>query len=451
MTKLPSKGSIVERSFDERYGSHLWTLSNGAKVVLKKTDFKNDEIVFHATSWGGLSMLDDATYLKAALADSYLDYMGVAGIDANTMKKFLADKQISLKTNITEVKETLDGRSSVKDLNHFMQLLHLKIASPRKDSKDFNLMKSRHYASAEKRFNNPLARFYEAISRAENKENPRYLSRIDPKNIQQQELDASYQHFQQRFANAGDFAFVFTGNLDLAKMEELVTIYIASLPSKANEKEKWQAHPDHRRKGHLEVHLKEGLSQKAQVLLAASGEAQWSDNNKLVFQAMTDVLKVQLRKKIREDLGGTYSVQVKGSFEKIPLQEFSLSIDFSCEPERVDELTSAIRVEMARLQQQGVPATLLENFKKQQLKSRESAVKSNGFWVKPLARLGEESIFTLDDALYQQALDEVTVERVDQAMKHYLNAPNTLYATLLPENSKVELATTGKANALSVQ
>lgn len=450
MTTLPPKGSIVERSYEEKYNAHVWRLSNGAKVVLKPTDFKNDEILFHATSWGGMSMVDDATYKKTAIADSLLDYMGVADINAVTMQKFYADKKIRLRTNIADIKEKLDGYSSIKDLTHFMQLLHLKFTAPRKDANDFNLIKARYYTYTEKQFNDPMARFYEQVNSVVNNNNPRYISKIDPQSFQQQDLDASYQHFKQRFANAGDFAFVFVGNLDLVAMEELVTTYLASLPSKPSEKEQWQAHADRRAKGHFEFHQKDGLNQKAHVQMDISGEAVWSEENKLVFRAMTNALKVQLRKKIREELGGTYGVGVSGSFIKEPRQEYLVRIRFSCNPERVDELSTAIRAELADILANGVPTELVENFIKQQLKSRESSVKLNKFWVKPLAELGDKPVFIVDDEKFNLALKSVTVEAVNDAMQRYLNAPNSLYATLLPKDSKVELTSVGKKSAISL-
>lgn len=60
MTYTPAAGSVVSKVFDEKLQVHTWILSNGIKVTLKQTDFKKDQILFSAKSYGGTSLIDDA-------------------------------------------------------------------------------------------------------------------------------------------------------------------------------------------------------------------------------------------------------------------------------------------------------------------------------------------------------------------------------------------------------
>jgi zinc protease len=448
MAEAPLKGDIVKRSYDKRYDSHIWTLSNDAKVVLKKTDFRSGEIQFKAIRNGGLSLLDDETYRKVFQSAGFLDYMGISDFSINALKMFLLDKKIKLATKFTDRQESLEGSTAIKDLDTFMQLVHLKFTKPRTDEKDFNHYIASKHVQMEKNGNVPWVQFAMAIAQAKNSNNPRYIENYDTKTLEVMDLDASYQNYLQRFTNAGDFTFVFVGDFKIAKMEELVNTYIASLPGNSSEHEVWQLHPDKRTKGHLEVHLKEGMNQKAKVWLEMNGYQTWSNQSDLVFKAVKNVLNVMLRERIREELGGTYVVSIKGKFIH---QEYSLGIQFDCEPERVDELVNAVRGELDSIKQKGVSPNLLENFKKQYANEMKILIRRNSYWRNNLDKLGDEPLFALDPELYTKALADMTVEQVNQAMKEYLNASNSVYATLLPKNSKVELTTASKETALAVR
>lgn len=451
ITTLPAKGEIVERRFDDRYDSHIWQLNNGAKVVLHRSKRRTDKILFQATRRGGLSLLDAESYRKSARSAPYLDYMGVSNLSANMLKKFLIDKQIKLKTTFSKTEDKLNGESSVKDIDHFMQLVHLKFVAPRKDQQDFKRATELGYANAEKRFNSPLIRFIDALHKAGNEHNPRYISPYNPESIRMLDLNVSYQSYQQHFANAGDFTFVFTGDIEIDKMDELVTTYIASLPSRNDRKSNWLPLPDRTTKGHRELHLKEGNSQKALVIFQLFGDVAWSEETQLSLHALSSSLNLLLREKIREELGGTYSIKVKGTLSKEPTQRYDLVIHFNCEPERVDELVNALRTELARVQREGIPNKLLENFKRQQLHTRELALQTDHFWLKNLGTLQSKPIFALDDKLYNRALKGLSVDQLNMDIMDYLNAPNTVYATLLPENSTVTLTSIGKKSALALE
>jgi len=451
MTTLPEKGSIMSRHFDARYNSHIWQLDNGAKVILRKSERHSGRLLFQASRAGGLSLLDNETYLKSAYSAPYLDYMGVSDLSANMLKKFLIDKQIKLKTSFSVTRDTLSGESSKQDINHFMQLVHLKFVAPRKDEQDFKRGTELSYAKAEKHFNSPTIRFLDRLNQAENIHNPRYISKYSPESIHMIELNSSYRSYQQHFSNAGDFTFVFTGDFELEKMEDLITTYVASLPGHQGPKSDWSPMLNTKTKGHKELHMKEGHDQKALVMLKVFGDVTWSEERTLRLQAITSALNVLLREKIREELGGTYTINVKAGVSKQPYQSYFMNIVFNCEPERVDELVRALRSELSRVQQQGISAQLLENFKHQRLQSRKQFLQSDKYWLKNLSRLEKKPILAFDKTLYNEALNALTVKQLNSDIKIYLNAPNTFYATLLPENSDVILTSTGKKSAFALE
>ena len=65
---LPKPGSVAKTDI-EAAGITEWTLSNGVRVVLQPTTFKQDEILFRAFSPGGTSLAADADFIAAETAD----------------------------------------------------------------------------------------------------------------------------------------------------------------------------------------------------------------------------------------------------------------------------------------------------------------------------------------------------------------------------------------------
>ena len=60
---LPKAGRIVKTT-KAPFGYTQWTLSNGARVFFKKTDFNDAQILMTADSWGGSYKFADKDVLN---------------------------------------------------------------------------------------------------------------------------------------------------------------------------------------------------------------------------------------------------------------------------------------------------------------------------------------------------------------------------------------------------
>ncbi|MCF2947338.1 insulinase family protein [Paraglaciecola aquimarina] len=437
MSTTPKAGSVVDKHFDDNLAAHIWTLSNGAKVILKQTDFKEDEILFSASSEGGNSLLDTDTYLNTLLTTHIASAMGIGDLNSIQLGKYMKGKRFGISAQIDQYKQSLSGTSSVEDLPKFMQMLYLKFQRPRVDKPAFDTLISRASPYYKNRLDTPNGVFSEALRVAQYSNNPRSV-KMDDKVIQSQSFEQSLDFYQERFANAGDFNFAFVGNLDLDKMEELLSTYVASLPN-TDKAESWKKMPDLRTKGQLKVNVEKGLEPKATVVLNYYGSKPWSYTQNTAFNSLKSVLSTVLRERIREEKSGVYGVRVGGGFSRYD-DSHSISISFTCNPERVDELVKETQLVIQEFKTQTQDKKYLENYKKQRLKSNETQIKQNGFWRGYLlASLSETQEFQT----YQQALalvDEMTEAKLQVAANNFLNEQDTLIATLLPEElAAVEL------------
>ena len=99
-----------------------WTLSNGARVLVKPTDFKADEVLFSAYSPGGSSLSSDADYMSASLASQIVGRGGLGKFNVTDLQKKLTGKVASASATIGETSEGLSGRASPKDIETMFQL-----------------------------------------------------------------------------------------------------------------------------------------------------------------------------------------------------------------------------------------------------------------------------------------------------------------------------------------
>ncbi|WP_413699061.1 M16 family metallopeptidase [Psychromonas sp. KJ10-10] len=194
MPHKPSKGNIVKREYNKLYRSHHWTLSNGAKVILKKRGSKKNELLFQAIKEGGYSKLDDDTYRKTIYSTNFIDYMGVSDFNINTLNTFLYDKNIKLSSNFNSLTAGLKGSASADYLDTFMQLVYLKFTQQRKSEQDFNSLIASKYSQMEKNSRVPLAKLIMEINAQKNKYNPRYIEQYDPAILNMIDFELSFKN-----------------------------------------------------------------------------------------------------------------------------------------------------------------------------------------------------------------------------------------------------------------
>ena len=99
-------------------------MSNGVKVVLKPTDFKNDEILIGARSQGGTSLYDEKDYMSAGMADAVVEESGIGEFNTPALKKYLTGKVANVSPFVGENEEGFSGNCSPKDLETALQLVY---------------------------------------------------------------------------------------------------------------------------------------------------------------------------------------------------------------------------------------------------------------------------------------------------------------------------------------
>jgi zinc protease len=428
----PAPRAIVSQQVDPRLGTIEWTLAGGTRVIVRPTDFKADEVLFTAYSPGGSSLASDEGYLSSALATTLVGLGGLGTFDAVALDKKLSGKVARATPYLTATQEGLSGGASPRDLETLFELIYLTFTAPRADTTAFRAFVTNARASIVNRGANPEAVFGDTLQAILTQHHPRTRP-VTPGAIDSLNLGTAYRFYQDRFADASDFTFVFVGNIVPDSLRPLVERWIGGLPALLR-KEQWRDLGIVPPRGVIERTVRKGVEARSTTRLVFTGPLEYSRANRAALRGLAEVLNIRLREQLREALGGTYGVEVQASPVRWPRPSYSVSIGFGSAPERADELVLATLAQIDSVRVSGPTATELAKVREAEIRNRETALRQNRYWLGQLAfhdQTGEDPMALLDargDAEY------FTADAIRDAARRYLDPANYVRVTLLPES-----------------
>ena len=429
---LPNEGSITTTEVNDELGITKFTLSNGATVTYKKTDFKNDEILFTAYSPGGTSLYSTEELHATSMANGGLSQAGVGGLTLTDMGKFMSGKIVNVGPQIGLFSEGFNGQSSPKDIETLFQLVHLYFTSLNKDDAAFQSYITKQKGFLGNLMANPQFFYQDQIGQLRNAGNPRYIGFPTPEMMDKADYNLAYRKYQERFADAGDFNYYFVGNIDERQIKAYAKKYLASLPG-TNSNESFNPITFRRKDTYRKEVVRRGKDPKSQVNITWEEEIPYSEKEALVIDALGEALSIKLIEKLREEEGGVYTGGANGSLSKISFSSITFSISFPCGPENVDRLIDVALKEVEKIKQNGPTPEDLAKVKQAYLLDRKEAKKTNRFWLNSLRRADEEDRnFNKSLISYEDRVNALTIEDLQQAAQKYLDE-NYFLGILMPQ------------------
>ena len=433
LENVPKAGSVTKTTAKNPSVTE-WTLSNGVRVVLQPTTFKQDEILFRAFSPGGTSLASDQDYVAAETADQVVSEGGLGTLSEIDLSKKLAGKTAVVRPDIEEMFEGLNGRALKRDLETMFQLIYLTFTQPRADTEAFRAATAQLTAALANRQALPDAAFEDALNAAVTQNHLRARP-MTADSIGQMNLERSLAFYKDRFADASDFTFVFVGSFDLPTMKPLVERYLASLPA-LNRKEAGRDVGIRPPAGVVEKTVNKGTTQKSEVGVVFSGPFQNNQRNRIVFRAMANTLAGNLQRTLREDLGGTYGVSVVPEFTKRPAEEYRLNITFACDPARTQDLVKAMFDVIDDFKTNGPSAGQAADAQSALRRDLETDSRQNGYALNLLAYAYQYDEPIPDPATLRQIYDQVSAPLLRDAARTYLDTNRYVKVLLFPESKQ---------------
>ena len=431
LSAKPTSGKIISESKIEALGITELKLSNGVKVILKPTDFKNDEISFSAVSPGGTSLYSNADFQSATNAATLISRSGLGDFNSIQLSKLLTGKQVVVQPNITERSESLVGYTNPKDFETSLQMVYLYFTQPRKDSEIFDGYITQAKGSLANRSNDPNSVFADSVAAVLGNYNVR---RTGPslEKVEQINLDRAYSIYKERFADASDFTFTFVGNFKPEEIKPLLEQYIASLPA-LNRNEQPKDLGIKTPAGKIQKLVYKGQEPKANVRLVFTGDYTYNETNNNQLDALAEVLSIKLIERLREDEGGVYGVGARASYSKYPQGRYSMNISFGCAPENVEKLVASTLDEISKVKKNGALALDIEKFVAEERRTTETQLKENGFWLGYLTGAVQNNDDPKQILTYLESLKKIKPEVLKAAANQYLSGNNLVRLVLLPE------------------
>jgi zinc protease len=428
-------GTVTKKDTNAKLGTTTLTLSNGARVTYKKTDFKNDEVVMEAISMGGSNLYSNEDYKKTQFANGALSEAGFSGLKRNDITKFMTGKIATVNPFIYGVNEGLNGSATPKDMEYMFQMVHAYFTDLNLDKEAFDSYKQKQSAFYKNMASEPSFYFQQEFYTYLNGDNPRFNGFIPTeKTWAETDYALAYQKYKERFANAADFEFYFVGNIDDKAIEEYSKKYIASLPATAAQKEKAKDLGYRMLKGEHKKVVNKGEDPKSTVTIMYYGDTEFSQKENLAMEALGEILTIKLTEELREKESGVYGINARGSLSKVPYGSYRFNIGFPCGPENAEKLTASALREVQKLIEKGPDANDLAKFKEAEYMEYKKNLKENSFWLNSFTTAYSLGIDPENILAKEEKVKALTAKEIQDVAKKYLTK-DKIVGMLMPEAS----------------
>lgn len=428
------KGSPVKKTAeDAKLGTTEWTLANGAKVVVKHTDFKADEVRMSAVAKGGLSVLSDGEFYMGEMMPAVNSMSGVGKFPATELKKQLSGKSASVQPAVENYSSAMKGVCSPKDIETMLQLLYLNFTQPRFDRADYDNLIKMVRSQLENARTNPDYLMQEKVIDVTYGDNPR-RQMISNEIVDKFDFEQLPAIYAKLYPGANGFVFTFVGNIDPETLKPLVEKYIGSIPA-AKKPLNYIDDKVAPVKGEVTEEFTAPMQQpKVSVLYYYSGKMPYTFKDRMALSFLAQALNSRYLISIREEKGGTYGVRVKGSTEYIPHQTYDMTISFDTNEEMADELCEIVLKEIQEIAENGPKTEDIEKNREFMLKNWKNSLELNQGWMNYIqAKYGSGLNYVGE---YEQAVRDLTNADVQALAKKILADGNLVKVIMRPAKTE---------------
>ena len=428
------KGSPVKKTAeDAKLGTTEWTLANGAKVVVKHTDFKADEVRMSAVAKGGLSVLSDGEFYMGEMMPAVNSMSGVGKFSATELKKQLSGKSASVQPAVENYSSAMKGVCSPKDIETMLQLLYLNFTQPRFDRADYDNLIKMVRSQLENARTNPDFLMQEKVIDVTYGDNPR-RQMISNEIVDKFDFEQLPAIYAKLYPGANGFVFTFVGNIDPETLKPLVEKYIGSIPA-AKKPLNYIDDKVAPVKGEVTEEFTAPMQQpKVSVLYYYSGKMPYTFKDRMALSFLAQALNSRYLISIREEKGGTYGVRVKGSTEYIPHQTYDMTISFDTNEEMADELCEIVLKEIQEIAENGPKTEDIEKNREFMLKNWKNSLELNQGWMNYIqAKYGSGLNYVGE---YEQAVRDLTNADVQALAKKILADGNLVKVVMRPAKTE---------------
>ncbi len=436
LTKEPVAGTILKTDKNDKLGTTTYTLSNGAIVCIKPTDFKNDEILIKGSKFGGFSAYTGGDYQSGQFCNNVVDEMGYGSFSSTDLDKFLSGKNVKISPVVDTYTEYITGNSTIKDLETMFQLLYLKCTEPRMDLEAYKSFVTRSKQQLELTKQNPENLFADTVYNLLYQGNVRAHQIESPSDYDKINLDHAVAFYLDRIGNPSGMYYTIVGSFTEQQILPLIMKYIGGLQAKAS-KATYKDLGMNIVQGKHSYTLRKGSEQKAMLTHYITGAAAYNPDDSFWLGQLNSVLNNKITDTIREKMSAIYGGGIYGSIAKYPKEEFILQSYFPCSPDNITKVDSAFRSLIEGLKKAGgITEKDWTSVREPALISYKVNIKKNQFWLNQLQAAYLNGVDPNRILTVEERLKAITPEKLIEIAKRFYSTPNIFTGEWLPEVKK---------------
>ena len=433
IAQLPKAGKIVKETPLAQWGAKEWTLSNGAKVIVKHTDFKKDDILMSALALNGTSEISDKLVSDILFSPIALSYKGLGTYTNSDLDKYLAGKQANVSVSFGSYTRNISGSTTPKDLPTMMELLYMNFTGINFSEEEFKALQSQYSSLIHNQEADPSFIFQTKIY--ESLYNSPRMRAITSADVEKSTRENVLKIAKDMTANAAEYTFVFVGNVDEATLRPLVEQYIASLPgnakaAKKNAKIRYNESLRPVAGTKTDTYTTPMQTPQTWVYITDFGKLPYSTKNMQMTSIAAQILSKRLLEEVREKEGAVYSISAQGAMDRIDIDNVEILTAFPMKPEMKDKVLDIIRHQIEDLSKnisEEELATVKEFMNKSYVEGREK----NGSWMNGIKGWLLNGVDTFNDNI--NVLSTITTSDIKALMKSLLDQKNYHVIVLDPE------------------
>lgn len=430
VSELPAAGKVVKENMLSDFGAKEWILSNGARVILKKTDFKADEISMMAVAKGGTSVYGNDKAADLMFMPAVLEQHGLGSFTNSELTKLMAGKQVSLKVSLDDYVRRLSGNTTPKDLKTYMEMIYMTFTGLTVTPDEFIAMQNLYKGVIQNQAQNPNFVFQKKVQEfLYSSPNKQVFGVSDIEKANREDI---LSIIREQLANAAEFTFVFSGNFDEAELKALVEQYIASLPSVKGKKQELKHNPAVEIKSgneEKEFSLKMEVPQGSAAVII-SGKMPYSFKNRLMASMSAQIISARLLSEVREKEGAVYSIYTQCSQDRLSEVSVVYQTIFQVKPEKKDRALEIIRSEFENLAKE-TPVEELDKVKEFMVKQITGDEQTNSYWCSMMA--GNELLPSEVCVKAEQVIQSITPKEISGYVNEVMKQNNYRVLVMMPE------------------
>ena len=430
ITKLPKAGKIVKEVAGKKFDYKELTLSNGAKVILKHTDLKKDQVILASEGFGGSSRYGEKDFANIKLFDDVIEASGLGNFSHTELEKALAGKIASASMALGTDRANITGSSTPTDVETMLQLVYLYFTNINKDQESYDNMMKTTELMLKNKLLQPEAVFSDSLTLTIQNHSKRFapLAMDDLKNV---DYDRILQMAKEQTSNAAAFTFTIIGNYDEATIRPLIEQYLASLP--AQKKVVKGKDVDEYFKGEVINNFKRKMEtpKAIAVMVWLNDQMKYSLENVVRADMVGQILSMIYTEKIREEASAAYSVMAQAGMSRDDYRSIGQVLVYCpMKPEKGDVATKIMLDEVNNMVK-SVDAEKLNKVKEYMLKNIDDQAKTNNYWIRAIGRLRDYGVDVYTD--YKKTVEAQTPQTIAAFMQEFLKPGNRAEIIMLPE------------------